>query len=382
MVTKQRIVLLALVLLLSPVQKQKEAAAFAPPAAMDIIRCRWHSYSYSSSSLLKYHGPTKKNDNEDDIELLPPSASSLYEQQSLNNINLHLEADALCDFEDVDCQAFLPTHTITSSSSSSSDTYLASQLKSRSESLQQERIEHNWNVAHCPTSFIHVSNSDYIRRVGMETYPIAVCGGARGGVYVINLENKIVLGKAEGVHISQVEEPSRSSSSSSSTSNHATMAKEAMEKLYGKLDGGGVVSVAIHGDIIASSGREGGVRLWKLNHPSTTVHTTTTSNDDDLDKEQRNAMENINNNNNNHLVPMGTIPGLDHTIVTCLKFDSMNRLWTACFDGTVRAYNLVECIDATTTTITPAADTEEGVFPARMMPLFQSDFTGKRVYSI
>ena len=379
MVTKQRIVL-ALVIILSPVQQKQEAAAFAPPAAMDIIRCRWHSYSYSSSSLLKYHGPTKKNDNEDDIELLPPSASSLYEQQSLNNINLHLEADdALCDFEDVDCQAFLPTHTITSSyPSSSSDTYLASQLKSRSESLQQERIEHNWNVAHCPTSFIHVSNSDYIRRVDMETYPIVVCGGARGGVYVINLENKIVLGKAEGVHISQVEEPSRSSSSSSSTSNHATMAKEAMEKLYGKLDGGGVVSVAIHGDIIASSGREGGVRLWKLNQPST-VHTTT-SNDDDLDEEERSAMENSNNNNN--LVPMGTIPGLDHTIVTCLKFDSMNRLWTACFDGTVRAYNLVECIDATTTTITPAADTEEGVFPARMMPLFQSDFTGKRVYSI
>ena len=378
MVTKQRIVL-ALVIILSPVQQKQEAAAFAPPTATDIIRCRWHS---SSSSFKYYYGPNKKNDGEEDIELLPPSGSSpLLSTNNIPNDN-HQEADALCDFEDVDCQAFLPTHTITSSSSSSSDTYLASQLKSRSESLQQERIEHNWNVAHCPTSFIHVSNSDYIRRVGMETYPIAVCGGARGGVYVINLENKIVLGKAEGVHISQVEEPSRSSSSSSSTSNHATMAKEAMEKLYGKLDGGGVVSVAIHGDIIASSGREGGVRLWKLNHPSTTVHTTTTSNDDDLDKEQRNAMENINNNNNNHLVPMGTIPGLDHTIVTCLKFDSMNRLWTACFDGTVRAYNLVECIDATTTTITPAADTEEGVFPARMMPLFQSDFTGKRVYSI
>ena len=377
MVTKQRIVL-ALVIILSPVQQKQEAAAFAPPTATDIIRCRWHSYSSSSSSsLLKYYGPNKTNDNEDDIELLPPSASSLNEQQSLNNnINLHLEADdALCDFEDVDCQAFLPTHTITSSSSSS-DTYLASQLKSRSESLQQERIEHNWKVAHCPTSFIHVSNSDYIRRVDMETYPIAVCGGARGGVYVINLENKIVLGKAEGVHISQVEEPSRSSSSSSSTSNHATMAKEAMEKLYGKLDGGGVVSVAIHGDIIASSGREGGVRLWKLSNQPSTVHTTT-SDDDDLGKEERSAMENITNNNS--LVPLGTIPGLDHTIVTCLKFDSMNRLWTACFDGTVRAYNLVECMDATTTT---PADTEGGVFPARMMPLFQSDFTGKRVYSI
>jgi hypothetical protein len=37
-----------------------------------------------------------------------------------------------------------------------------------------------------------------------------------------------------------------------------------MEKLYGKIDGGGVVSVAISGDLVASSGREGGVKLWKI----------------------------------------------------------------------------------------------------------------------
>lgn len=160
--------------------------------------------------------------------------------------------DPLCDFEDVDCQASLPQTITTYLSDLPSDTDLATQLKTRSESIQQERIEYNWKAAHCPTSFVVVSNSDYIRRVHMETYPIAVCGGARGGVYVVNLESKNVLGKVEGIHIGQVEDEQPGCSSSNGTRIHATMAKKAMEKLYGTLDGGGVVSVAIHQDLVAS----------------------------------------------------------------------------------------------------------------------------------
>ena len=39
----------------------------------------------------------------------------------------------------------------------------------------------------------------------METYPIVVCGGTRGGVYLVNVEGKSTLGKVEGAHIAQVE---------------------------------------------------------------------------------------------------------------------------------------------------------------------------------
>ena len=39
-----------------------------------------------------------------------------------------------------------------------------------------------------------------------------------------------------------------------------------MEQLYGTLNGGGVISVAIRGDIVASSGREGGARVWRIRH--------------------------------------------------------------------------------------------------------------------
>lgn len=57
-----------------------------------------------------------------------------------------------------------------------------------------------------------------------------------------------------------------------------------------------------------------------------------------------------------NLVPLGSIPELDHTIVTCLKFDSNDRLWAACFGGTVRAYNIVEY----------NGRTDDGVFPSRI----------------
>ena len=378
---------IALIILPSPVQ---EVAAFAPfvtkPLRSDGLRLhsssslkkKKYSSSRSSSSLIYYGPPRNNNDNDEDnndiLASSSPSSASLTSNNHVNdeqatqfqtltpngnnNNNSNYNNDPLCDFEDVDCQAFLPQTITTYLSDLPSDTYLATQLKTRSESIQQERIEYNWKAAHCLTSFVFVSNSDYIRRVHMETYPIVVCGGARGGVYVVNLETKNVVGKVEGVHIGQVKDEQPDCSSSTGTRIHATMAKEAMEKLYGTLDGGGVVSVAIHQDFVASSGREGGVRLWKMNH---------SLRDNTSDLEEGSVASNGNNNNNN-LVPLGSITGLDHTIVTCLKFDSNDRLWAACFDGTVRAYNIVE----------HNGRNEDGAFPSQMS-LFQSDFTGKRI---
>ena len=65
--------------------------------------------------------------------------------------------------------------------------------------------------AHCPTSFVAVSSQDWVRRVDMEAYPIAVCGGARGGVYVVNMEDKNVIAMADDVHSVQVEEKANQS---------------------------------------------------------------------------------------------------------------------------------------------------------------------------
>mmetsp|Transcript_20551 Transcript_20551/g.44606 ORF Transcript_20551/g.44606 Transcript_20551/m.44606 type:complete len:556 (-) Transcript_20551:99-1766(-) len=243
--------------------------------------------------------------------------SSLEDQPLVFNANTN--EDPLCDPQDVDCQAFLPKTYLTS------DTYLAAELKTRSNSIEKERTDHNWKTAHCPTSFVSISNSDWVRRVHMETYPMAVCGGARGGVYVVNLEEKSIIGKAEGAHIVQVEQGGSNK-----------MAKQAMDKLYGKLDGGGVVAVAIHGDLVASSGREGGVRLWRIEKSENNMGSVT----------------------GGELISLGSVPGVQNTVVTSLKFDSNDLLWTACYDGTVRAYDISGYDDSSV-----------------RKPLFQSDFT-------
>lgn len=303
--------------------------------------------------------------------------SSLLEWSSTTN------EDPLCDPADIDCQSFLYSKSHLGSQFHS-DSSLAQELQTRSDSIQQERIDDNWKTAHCPTTFVPVSNSDWVRRVNMDNYPIAVCGGARGGLYVVNLEEKTIVAKVEGAHIVQVVDDSNNNhktsslmsltSSSSGNKISSNMAKQAMEKLYGKLDGGGVVSVAISGDIVASSGREGGVGLWRI----VKGHNTGTSQQQDFvgddvygwknsstggEEEEGTAAAKI-NDLGGQLVPLGSLPGLQNTIATSLKFDSNGVLWVACYDGTIRAYSM------------DGYDTAMAPFPPRK-PLFYSDFTGK-----
>ena len=257
---------------------------------------------------------------------------------SLDNVfSSNTNEDPLCNPDDVDCQAFLGP------GEANSDTNLAAELKLRSNSLEQVIIDNNWKTAYCPTTFVLVSTSDWVRRVHMETYPICVCGGARGSIYVVNLETKNVIGKLEGAHHAQVVDDQQKTSSGGGPSSN--VAKQAMEKIYGKLDGGGVIQVQIHGDIIASSGREGGVNLWKIVQYNKNINKVTT---------------NLPDIEEGTLVPLGSLHDLQKTIVTSLKFDSNGFLWTGCYDGTVRAYNVT--------------DLSTALFPPRE-PLFQSDFT-------
>ncbi|KAL7547808.1 hypothetical protein ACHAWF_011080 [Thalassiosira exigua] len=235
--------------------------------------------------------------------------------------------DPLCDPQDVDCRAFLPGSRLDRDSS------LAAELQSRSDSIEKERIDRNWKAARCPTTFVPVSDSDWVRRVDVDSYPLAACGGARGGVYVVDLEEKAVVAKAEGAHAIQVEQG-------------ATTARRAMEHLHGRLDGGGVVAVAIRGDLVASSGREGGVRLWRIVRSHGVAAEGGTSG----------------GYSRGTLVPLGILPGLQNTIVTSLKFDSNRHLWVACYDGTVRAYNMTGYNNSAVR------------FPPKK-PAFRSDFT-------
>ncbi len=156
-----------------------------------------------------------------------------------------------------------------------------------------------------------------------------------------------------------------------------------MEKLYGKIDGGGVVSVAISGDIVASAGREGGVRLWKFerSRPLPPVKSQDKKEERGLGQDSalgklsqlagnaakgknsdRSEFKNINDVVEGKLIPLGTLKGLEKTIVTCLKFDSKQRLWASAYDGRTRAYDVSKCNDSKFRN-------------SPLKPIFQSDFT-------
>ena len=157
-----------------------------------------------------------------------------------------------------------------------------------------------------------------------------------------------------------------------------------MEKLYGKIDGGGVVSVAISGDLVASSGREGGVKLWKIERRQALPPVESQEEEQGFGRDSalrygklsqmagntaekgknsdRSEFKNLNDAVEGKLLPLGSLRGLDKTIVTSLSFDSKQRLWAAAFDGTTRCYDVSKCDDSNFRIST-------------QIPLFQSDFT-------
>ena len=109
------------------------------------------------------------------------------------------------------------------------------------------------------------------------------------------------------------------------------------EWLYGEYDGGGVLSVAMYGmNLIASAGREGGVKLFRFVEYNGSRSTN-------------NAKEGEGNNEEGGLkyvasVPtlLRPLPGAIPILVTCLKFDSMGRLYIGGNDGFLRMVTFPE----------------------------------------
>ena len=189
---------------------------------------RLSTFSFSSNAASKKQDTKKKKTVR---EFLSSSLSSIKgkigktrsvekedEKEDPESIVKENDPDPLCDIDDEDCHAFstldseyapndaqnfdfqdwlLPTDDI------HSDAFLAANLRSRSESIMNKRVYENWMSAHCPTTFVSVGQ-DWVRRVDMDAYPIAVCGSARGGVYVVNLEDKNIIAKVEKAHSVQV----------------------------------------------------------------------------------------------------------------------------------------------------------------------------------
>ena len=146
---------------------------------------------------------------------------------------------------------------------------------------------------------------DWVRRMDVGTYPRVAVGSASGSIYIADVESKCLLGRAKNVHASNY-------NSKADGSDH-----KLRYYIYGEYDGGGVLSIAMFGsNLIASSGREGGVKLHKYN-----------------------AM-------NGELQAIGDVPSLRRplpgttpVLIPCLKFDSVGRLYMGGQDGLLRIVN-------------------------------------------
>ena len=163
---------------------------------------------------------------------------------------------------------------------------------------------------------------DWVRRWAVGSYPRVVCGGASGGVYVADVEAGRLLASAPNAH------PPASGDDDLLEEDDGLL-----RYLYGDYDGGGVLAVAMtslvagggtYADLVASAGREGGIKL----HRWVRGGTTTTARRGTIDE-----LEFVCS------IPTGDggDDDDDRTVVTCLKFDSLGRrLFAGGGDGRLR----------------------------------------------
>lgn len=178
------------------------------------------------------------------------------------------------------------------------------------ERLSEEEIEtrNNWKTAQCsPTIRLHLD--DWIRRVALDTFPLAICGSSGGNIYLADLDKGEELDCITAVHEAHIEDDE---------------VNEAMIKMFGEYDGGGVIAVAVIGDIAVSSGREGGVHVFHIDGEEQSYYRGSRGG-----SAKKTVLA---------LRSEGKIRPLDSTLVTSLAFDKDGLLWTAGYDGFVRAF--------------------------------------------
>lgn len=234
----------------------------------------------------------------DDFEDFEPSSSASSSQDSDIYASLRARQDYLSTFGS-------GSGTGSGSSSTSSSSTNNGSIFGYN---KDDEVVANWKNAECVSS-IRLELSDWIRRIAVDTYPLAVCGSAKGNIYLADLERKEELDCITSVHEAHIEDE---------------VVTEAMKKLYGLYDGGGVISIAIHNDIVVSSGREGGVHVFKI--------------DGEEESYYKGSRGGSATSTRLHLKSEGKIRYLDSTLVTSLAFDDDGMLWTGGYDGYIRAF--------------------------------------------
>jgi len=156
-----------------------------------------------------------------------------------------------------------------------------------------------------------------------------VCGSADGSIYLADLESGEELDCIRNAHLAQIhglvrDLEGRVNDLDAERNKESLQANDAMQQLYGMYDGGGVISIAVHKDIVVSSGREGGVRLFTIGGEEETTYKGSRGRMDRSLKLKLNSE--------------GMLRGLDSTLVTSMAFDNTGTLWTGGYDGVIRGY--------------------------------------------
>lgn len=223
----------------------------------------------------------------------------------------------------------------TSSSASSSDFYAA--LRERQAHLQSEPsgmdfstsvlegeeqyFLDNWRTAQC-SSTVRLTLDDWIRRIAIDNYPLAVCGTAGGHLYLTDLQEGDELDCLLNVHVScnedLAEEPTLE-------------LLEALDTLYGQYDGGGVMALAMKDDWVVSSGREGGAFVSRIVGREEEVYRGSRG---ATSKQTKLSLQRV-----GRFRGLKSDEGKPDTIITSIAFDSVGSLWMGGFDGVLRSFD-------------------------------------------
>jgi len=191
--------------------------------------------------------------------------------------------------------------------------------------LQDEEASYleNWRDSAC-SSTVRLTLDDWIRRIAIDTYPLAVCGTASGHLYLAELEEGEELDCVMNVHASgDVDDGDR-------VLEFPAHLPDALTDLYGKFDGGGVIALAMKDDWIISSGREGGAHLCRIVGEE---HQFYKGSRGGTSKKTKLSLQRL-----------GKFRGLvaDNVVITSIVFDTMGTVWMAGYDGILRGFDYEE----------------------------------------
>jgi len=230
------------------------------------------------------------------------------------------------------------------------DKLLLQSLQARAAELQSQTnaLHTRWINATC-RSTVQLSLNDWIRRISLHKWPLAVVGTANGSIRLVNLETGDTVAMVDGAHSRLGGNP------------------VALRYLHGEWDGGGPIAVAMtttasgagttggknNGVVVVSAGREGAAKVWRLDttpppSSSSSSSSSTSKNSKEIDGSGTNyTAPNTSGSKKGATTPsaqltsLGEISSLKGSMVTSLHIDDYSRLWVGCYDdSTLHGFDL------------------------------------------